>query len=117
METSAQTALISCQFIGSMYGHCSPPMNKLKMVLQTSECPEAQTKLQYLHAGTNHGTSVSRIHNLGVDQMSVSGSNGGMMQTLQDVICTKPEKGDVFRGSCNYRVLVHLLVYTYLNRS
>lgn len=48
----------------------------------------------YLHEKTNHGISVSKIHNPGVDQMSRSGSSESMKQTPLDETCIKPFEKD-----------------------
>lgn len=47
---------------------------------------------QYLHGQINLGTVASRNHNQVADQMSVSGSNGNMMQTPRDEIYKEPFK-------------------------
>lgn len=46
----------------------------------------------YLHEKTSRGKGALKIHNLVVDQMSMSDNNGNMMRIPPDEICTKPSK-------------------------
>jgi len=50
---------------------------------------------KYLPVRINHEKAASRIHNQGVDQMSVCGNNENMKQTPRGGFCIEPAKDGI----------------------